>query len=489
MGDGARGRRLAAVGSVLSLVVASAGGWFAFSAFAKTSPPPPPSVSSINRADASPTNAGSVHWAVTFSGSVSGVDTTDFALARTGALTGGSVTTVSPASGPASVYTVTATTGSGDGTLGLNLVDNDSISDSTGAKLGGTGLGNGNFTGQTYTVDKTAPTLSSFTRSNASPTAAASVSWQLVFSEPVATLTAGNFTLVPSSLSGSPAITGVSGSGTTWSVSASTGTGTPSGVGSLGVNLTGASDLAGNALGAPLPKVGPTYQVDKAAPAVSFTSTPPDPSTISTSRFVWQQSPSAVDFDHYECSTENGAFSTTVPSSGGPAQACASPLTYVVAVNSNGLHQFALRAYDHNGNYTQISYSWRVSKGSPQAYTITGGTYPVGATLYPTSAATGVPINITFSNPNSDNVLVSSIHVTMVSLDTPNATPANPCDISEYGVTDFTGPPFQIPPGNSSLLSLSIPQATWPTVREIENGTPQNGCIGATIHLKYGAAS
>jgi MSHA biogenesis protein MshQ len=47
---------------------------------------------------------------------------------------------------------VTANTGSGTGTLGLNLVDNDSIIDAGSVPLGGAGAGNGNFTGEVYTV-------------------------------------------------------------------------------------------------------------------------------------------------------------------------------------------------------------------------------------------------------------------------------------------------------------------------------------------------
>jgi hypothetical protein len=111
-----------------------------------------PTVSSINRNDTSPTKLGTVHWAVTISESVSGVDSTDFSLVGAGA-SGASITNVT---GSGSSYTVTVTTGS-DGSLGLNLVDDDSITDAAGNKLGGTGTGNGNFTGQAYVVDKTAP--------------------------------------------------------------------------------------------------------------------------------------------------------------------------------------------------------------------------------------------------------------------------------------------------------------------------------------------
>ena len=114
-----------------------------------------PTVQSINRAGTTPTNAASVSWTVLFSESVTGVDASDFALVTTGAVTGATITTVS---GSGSQYTVTANTGTGSGTLGLNLVDNDTILDASANRLGGTGSGNGNFTGQSYTIDKTAPT-------------------------------------------------------------------------------------------------------------------------------------------------------------------------------------------------------------------------------------------------------------------------------------------------------------------------------------------
>jgi hypothetical protein len=116
----------------------------------------PPFVQSINRADPNPTNAISVNYTVTFTESVTGVDTTDFTLSTTG-ISGASVASFS---GSGSTRTVTVSTGSGDGTLRLDLVDDDTILDGDGNPLGGTGAGNGNFTGQTYTIDRTGPTVS-----------------------------------------------------------------------------------------------------------------------------------------------------------------------------------------------------------------------------------------------------------------------------------------------------------------------------------------
>jgi len=85
------------------------------------------------------------------------VDRTDFSLTTSGVV-GASVGT---ASGLGTTYTVTVNTGADDGTIRLNLIDNDSIVDGASNPLGGPGAGNGNYTaGQSYTIDKTPPSVS-----------------------------------------------------------------------------------------------------------------------------------------------------------------------------------------------------------------------------------------------------------------------------------------------------------------------------------------
>ena len=118
----------------------------------------PPMASSIVRAGASPTNAASVTFTVTFNQSVTGVDASDFTLATTGAVAGATITSVS---GGGTTYTVVVNRGTGNGTIGLNLVDNDSIQNGSSVPLGGVGVGNGDFTGQVYTVTAaaTVPTM------------------------------------------------------------------------------------------------------------------------------------------------------------------------------------------------------------------------------------------------------------------------------------------------------------------------------------------
>jgi len=102
-----------------------------------------PFVLSSVRLNTSPTSAANVDFKVTFSESVTGVDTGDFGLTTTG-LTGASITQVT---GSGNMYTVTVDTGSGSGTLRLDVVDNDSIKDGSNNPLGGAGAGNGNFSG------------------------------------------------------------------------------------------------------------------------------------------------------------------------------------------------------------------------------------------------------------------------------------------------------------------------------------------------------
>lgn len=115
-------------------------------------PPSPPSVISIARAAPSPSSAENVNFLVTFSESVSGVDVGDFTVTAAG-ISGAVVAAVS---GSGSIYTVTVNTGNGNGTIRLDLVDNNSILDAAFSPLGGAAVGDGSFNaGEVYTIEKT----------------------------------------------------------------------------------------------------------------------------------------------------------------------------------------------------------------------------------------------------------------------------------------------------------------------------------------------
>ena len=108
----------------------------------------PPTVISSVRARANPTNLAGVDFTVTFSVTVRGVDVSDFALTTTG-VTGASVVRVS---GSDDTYTVTVNTGRGNGTIRLDVLDDDTIMD-----LGSNPLDGGFTSGESYTIKKIAP--------------------------------------------------------------------------------------------------------------------------------------------------------------------------------------------------------------------------------------------------------------------------------------------------------------------------------------------
>jgi len=218
-------------------------------------------VSSIIRNNNSPTNATSISFEVKFSENVTGIDVTgpiydDFALTTDG-VTGATITNVS---GSGSTYTVTVNTGTGYGTLRLDVTANGHIVDIDSNPLAGS------FDhGQAYTIDRIAPTVSSITRASVNPTNSVSVDYIVTFSEAVTGVGSNDFSLTTSGLSGA-SITGVSGSGVTYTVTVSTG----SGSGTLQLNIpTGATiaDPAGNTP-SNLPFAGEVYTIDKTAPTV-----------------------------------------------------------------------------------------------------------------------------------------------------------------------------------------------------------------------------
>lgn len=229
--------------------------------------PPAPSVVSINRADASPTNAVSVDFTVTFNQSVSGIDTSDFGLALSG--TNGSIASVSAASG--TVVTVTVNSITGDGPLGVNLVDNDSIVNALSVPLGGVGAGNGNFTGQVYTIDNTTPGLSAFTRQTpaASSTNADTLVFRATFDEDMQLVDVSDF-----SVNGSTASISNVNQVNEYTYDVTVGGGDLAGInGIVGLDLAGGqniTDLAGNALPAGEPATDETYTLDNTAPTVTI---------------------------------------------------------------------------------------------------------------------------------------------------------------------------------------------------------------------------
>jgi len=207
-----------------------------------------PTVTSIVRADPNPTNAGSVHFMVNFNEEVSGVDMGDFVIATTGSVFGAAVADVI---GAANAYTVTVNISSGDGTLRLDVLDDDSIVDVINNRLGGDGAGSGNFSaGEAYQVEKNPPRVISILRIDANPTSADSVNFMLTFSEAVSGVDSNDFVVTTTGSLAGTSIVGLSGSASTYVITVATG----SGNGNLRLDLIDDDtivDSVGHPLGGP----------------------------------------------------------------------------------------------------------------------------------------------------------------------------------------------------------------------------------------------
>ena len=235
-----------------------------------------PVVTSITLADPTPNTAELVRFFVNFSEPVNNVDVNDFMLTATGSISNYTILDAYPVG---SAYAVTVYTGIGDGTLRLDLVDNDSILSATSMPLGGAGIGNGNFSlGNVYLINKNAPFVTSILRADPSPSNAGSVRFSITFSESVSGVDVADFVLSTSGLS-EAGIASISGSGTAYMVTVNTGIGS----GTLRLDLNDDDSVVDSA-GAPVGGIGvgngnfsagETYTIDRNIPlieTVSFSS-------------------------------------------------------------------------------------------------------------------------------------------------------------------------------------------------------------------------
>jgi hypothetical protein len=367
--------------------------------------------------------------------------------------------------------------GANSGSVRLDLTSVGSIQDQVANALAGTRPGD-----QSYTFDTTAPTVSSIVRipSAAGPTNAGSVSWTVSMSEPVVGVATGNFQLVASNLSGSPAVTGVSSGsgGLVWTVTASTGSGTQTGSGTLALKMSTAgstTDLAGNGLTGVPTAAGPAFTIDKTPPSVTLLTVPPDPNTTATSTFTWSAGdPGGSGVVSYLCSTENGAFAATVHSVGGSDQPCSSPLTYAAATTNSGQHQFAVEAVDAAGNVSLAAfYTWKVDKGSPQNFTISGSVSGLVPGVW-------FAIPVTITNPNAETLYVTSLTVSA------SGAPGG-CD----SATNVETLPSSAALGNKLVVPASA--SNWPVpagplrpqIRLKNTAGNQDNCKSKTFSLSY----
>ena len=379
-----------------------------------------PSVTAIAPTSQLTTNAGNVNYQVTFSEAVNGVDSTDFTLSTN--INGAMIETVS---GSGNAYTVSIKTGTGDGTLRLDLTDNDSVTNSIGNPLGGLGIGNGNFvSAQAYTVDKSAPVVVSITRASANPTNTISMDFSVMFSEAVNGVDTSDFGLTTNA---GASISNVSGSGNSYLVSIAAGTGNDT-IKIDFIDNGSVIDIAGNKVGGGFSN-GEVYSVDRSMPIVtSIVRAASNQGNITSVDFTvsFSEAVNGVDGSDFFLSTSNGATINTIFGGGN---------IYTVSVSIKpGTDTIRLDLIDDdsifdsagnrlgdagagNGNFTNGE-TYTYSLGVPIVTSI------LRASANPTSAAS-VDFIVTFSEPvdgvdAADFILTGSPNATILNINNLN---------------------------------------------------------------------
>ena len=413
----------------------------------------PPVVTSIVRVDPSPTAAAEVRFTVTFSEEVYPVELSDFVLSTTGSISGAAVTAVSPWEDGQqhkirSIYIVTVNTGSGDGTLRLDLVDDDSIRDGIDNPLGGAGAGNGDFTtGETYTINKSMPpsppVVTGIVRTDPNPTSAASVNFTVNFSEAVNSVDSGDFSLTTTGNISGALVSNVSGSGNTYTVTVGTG----SGNGDLRLDVVD-NDSILNASGSPLGGLGAgngnftsgeTYTIGSSTPgAPSVTSSlrsDANPTVAASVNFTvtFSETVSGVDAGDFSLSTTgniSGALVTNVSGSGS---------TYTVTVGTgSGAGDLRLDVVDNDSILNASNFPLG-GPGAGNGNFISGEAYTINRTDNPAPTVTGSLL--TGGNPtNTDSVHFNVTFSEAVSgVDVSDFTPVITGNISGAVVANVSG--------------------------------------------------
>jgi len=195
----------------------------------------------------SPTNTAEVDFMIHFSETVTGLTTSNFMMMGSSA----SASSILTVTGSGKDWTIRVRVG-GTGTVALMMMSSTGVQDSDGNPVG-----NMSVMSNYYQV---APRILSMTRVTASPTSLGRVNYTVTFSESVTGLTPANFALVTTGGSGA-AVSAVTGSGTTWTVTVDLGA-TAGSVALRLANSTGVRDSDTVAVAAStLPFTGDVYVV------------------------------------------------------------------------------------------------------------------------------------------------------------------------------------------------------------------------------------
>ncbi|MFN9743208.1 MAG: beta strand repeat-containing protein, partial [Acidobacteriota bacterium] len=339
-----------------------------------------PKVVSITRAGANPATGTTGSYTVTFSEPVTGLTAANFAITGTGT-TGA---TVGTPTGSGTTWTVPVTFGAATGTVGISMANSTGVTDSDGSAVGNLPFADG----EAYTI---AARVVSIARKDPNPTAASTVAWTVTFSKSMTGLTAANFSLAAVPAGTGTAITGVTGSGTTWTVNATVGTAT----GMLGLEMANGTGTA-DPEGAPVANVpfatGESYSIAPRVVSITRAGANPAGGEIINYTVTFSEPVTGVTAANFGI-TGIGSTGASVGTPTGSGTTWTIPVTVGTATGTVGISMLnSTGMADSNSNPVS-----NVPFTGGESYTIAGKVLSINrAGANPTSATT-VAWTVTFS--------------------------------------------------------------------------------------------
>ena len=373
---------------------------------------PDTTITSINRTASSPTNAASVSWTVTFADTISGLTNSNFTMANSGLSGAPAIITVTPVgSAPATQWMVMASTGTDEGTLGLNLTNDSGLSHDV------TSLP---FTGQVYTFDRTPPAVT-MSSAASNPTGLTPIPVIVQFSEAVNNFIATD--IVPSNAAVSNFVA-VDGDTFTFDL-------TPSGQGSVTADIAAGvvTDIASN-VNTAATQFSRTF--DNVAPTVTLNSLTSDPVNTSPISVTAQFSENVTGFTAADITAGNTNVGNFVAVDGDTYTFELTPLAdgLVTADIAAGVAQDA--AGNSNTAATQFS----------RTFDSVGPTVTITSAVPDPTNTSSIPVMAQFS----ENV----ISFTAADITAGNAT------VSNFVAVDDDTYTFNLTPSSQGLVTADI---------------------------------
>jgi gliding motility-associated-like protein len=335
--------------------------------------PPTSLVSVVTRLNTTTTAATTVTYAVIFDKSVTGVTPSSFSLTTSSGITGAYVSGIS---GSGTTYIVTVTTGTGDGTIRLNVTGTGVVPTTTNVPY---------TSGGAYTMDRTNPVGSIVINSGSTITNNATVTLTLAATDASAMQmrfsndgsTWGSYQSYATSKS--------------WALSAGDG---------LKTVYVQYVDLALNMQG-----YSSTITLDQTAPVATILTGPNDPTNSTAATFTFSSNEAGSTFQR---SLDGGSYVGVT-----------SPAT--LSGIAEGTHEMSIRAIDPAGNIsTPATYDWTVDLTAPIVTTVgvpANGYYVIGSPMnFVVNYAEDVVVDVTGGTPYLNVILNSgTVHADYVS--------------------------------------------------------------------------